>query len=121
MVKKSKKRKTEQTVQKKLSAHRAELTMQRNRTNSSSNGSGSRGDATSVTIGFGAAVQAAILTDKGCSLEMHRHTRGGRFHPPLQSSLDDSHNRWLWQGGVMTKFNERDRRSRRTQANSLAL
>ena len=29
--------------------------------------------------------------------EMHRHVRGGRFRPPLRSSLDDSRNRWLWQ------------------------
>ena len=40
--------------------------------------------------------------------EMHRHMRGGRFHPPLQSSLNDSRNRWLWQGGVVTKFIERN-------------
>ena len=29
--------------------------------------------------------------------EMHRHVRGGRLHPPLRISLDDSRDQWLWQ------------------------
>ena len=63
-----KKRETDQTMQRKHFARRLPLPNSNNSNNtssSSSNGNGSRGDAASVTVDCGAAIQVAILAVEG--------------------------------------------------------